>query len=338
MSKVLSFLVFNLVFETAFASPSAPQGAVATRVEGSAQLYIKKSNQPQPAGTSSVKLESEVYFTRDLKKGDRPGNGDVVVTGRDGKVRLIFKNGDQVTVTPGTAYKFSWDQETQKSPIANILFGDIRAVIQPGGPRTGMEVKTKSAVMGVRGTDFYASAWSRNGGTKVVVLRGKVALAASTEGKSAGAEKIVGVGGSGVVKPAVKQPPGSDKKEEPAPSVEVVTSTREELIVVQQDSKLKRTPDTDVSDKKVQDEIAQLEKESVKATLIDLKANDPEGYKDLIAKHGQDKNFEVDMIQEETVRKIFVTAPSIDKSAKKPTLKDLETGGDVYEKYKWQER
>lgn len=339
---LLKTLMFMLLISTRPAFSESVQGSVVTRVEGEATLMIKKSAAPQPSNTRTVQLESETYYVRDVKRGDRPGNGDVISTGKDGKVRLIFRNGDQVTVTPGTAYKFSWEKKSDLGPVAQILYGDIRAVIQPGGPRSGMDVKTKAVAMGVRGTDFYASAWSREGGSKVVVLRGKVAVASVGDAGVKGPETIVDVGRTGIVKPLPSQgatPSATNNPQQIPAAIEVTASTKQELVVIQQDSKVQRAESSGATTAgPLEQQLKSLEKQATKATLSDLKTYDPEAYKELVEKHGADKDFDGDVIQANTVKKLFVQAPSAPAEEKKPTLQDLETGGDVYEKYKWKQK
>jgi hypothetical protein len=343
------------------------QGAVVTRTEGESQLMIKKvGSAPTPAGAKSIMFEKDTYFIRPVKNGDRPANGDVVSTGKNGKVRLIFRNGDQVTVTPGTAFKFSWDPKTDRNAIAEIVYGDIRAVIQPEGPRSGMKVQTKSAVMGVRGTDFYVSAWSKDAGSKVSVMRGKVAVAPKVEtpepapaaqsgGKSAQPiqaskpvvepkEVEVSAGTTGVVKAAAPAPAtnlsltDSGPAAPASPVVEVASTSKQELVVIQNDSKVAKPKqdDTAMRTDPVATEIAKLEATSVETTLQDVKRHDPELYAKLQEENKKGKIADADLVQSETVKKIFVTAPSEKKEPRKPTLQDLDTGGDIYDKYKWE--
>jgi hypothetical protein len=309
---------------------------------------------------------------RPVKNGDRPANGDVVTTGKDGKVRLIYRNGDQVTVTPGTAFKFSWDPKTDRNAVAELVYGDIRAVIQPEGPRSGMKVNTKTAVLGVRGTDFYVSSWSKEAGSKVAVMRGAVALAPKVEkisttnpsvqpkdgkGPKDGKvstpkepqnpkvqEVIVAAGSSGTVTQKPMIPAENLALTEAAapivvPIVAVQATSKQELVVIQADSKVAKPKVEEIakSSDPVVKEIAKLEAASVETTLNDVKRHDPELYAKLQeeTKKGN-KPLDADHVQAETVKKIFVTAPSVVNEPHKPTLEDLETGGDIYDKYKWE--
>ncbi|MCX6118412.1 MAG: FecR family protein [Proteobacteria bacterium] len=329
----ITVCILGLFHTTSFAS-NETQGAVVTRLEGEAKLLINERNQAKGQDLKPVVFEGERYLFRPLKKGDRPGNGDVISTTADSKVRLIFRNGDQVTVAPSTAYKFSWDSQTEKGAVANILYGDIRAVIQPGGPRSGMKVQTKSAVMGVRGTDFSASAWGGNGGSKVAVLRGKVAVTSmDNEGQSVGKEAEILAGSTGVVTPVVSKPK-NEKAVPPHPEIEIKKTSKEELIVIQTDSKVQKGKLDGSDDKDLGVEIAKLEIKAVETTLEDIKLHDKVLYKEM-AQGNKSKTMDVDEIQAETVKKIFVLAPEETRSGRKPSLQDLESGGDAYERFKW---
>ena len=383
-TRLLACLVaFSFVGFDSNAVAESVQGAVVTRTEGEAKLMIKKvAGASAPVGTTTILFEKETFFIRPTKNGDRPANGDVVTTGKDGKVRLIYRNGDQVTVTPGTALKFSWDATTDKSAVAELIYGDIRAVIQPEGPRSGMKVKTKSAVMGVRGTDFYVSAWSKEAGSKVAVMRGKVAVAAKPPEPIPPPEPVVAVpalgvkgavatplkplpqkalapklpevelvmvevtaGSTGLIKPvAAPVAAVSGAKAPPPPTIEIASTSKQELVVIQQDSKVAKTV-IDPKDKtqnaasvKAAAEIEKLEGVSVETALQDVKKYDPQLYAKLKDEQKSGKPFDADVIQAETVKKIFVEAPSETAEARKPTLQDLDTGGDIYDKYKWERK
>ena len=352
------------------------QGAVVTRTEGETKLMIKKiPGAPQPAGTMLISFEKENYYVRPAKNGDRPANGDIVATGKDGKVRLIYRNGDQVTVTPGTALKISWNPATDKNALAELVYGDIRAVIQPDGPRSGMKVKTKSAVMGVRGTDFFVSAWGNEGGSKVAVMRGKVAVAVKPPEATASPEPVVAspapggkaakklpappekphlpevepvmvdvvAGTTGVIK-SLPAPVAGQKLLPAPPAIEISSTSKQELVVIQQDSKVAKAI-VDPKDKiqnaeaaKQAAEIEKLEQVSVETALQDVKKYDLQLYAKLKDEQKSGKPFDADVIQAETVKKIFVVAPSEKTEARKPTIQDLDTGGDIYDKYKWERK
>jgi hypothetical protein len=325
------------------------QGAVVTRIEGRAEIFIKKTGQTQPANTKSVQLNSQVYYAREAKKGDRPANGDVIVSDSNSKVRLIFRNGDQITVAPSSAYQFSWDVANDRNPISELLYGDIRAVIHPLGPRAGLKVNTKDVAMGVRGTDFFASSWSGSGGTKVTVLRGKVAMISRDQDQLLSKAPEIPAGASGTLKPKTKSPAtdssnnsglksaeqnGNAKNIEDVLGVSIQPATKQELVVIQKDSVVKNTPTASPEqNSELNGELALLEKKAFESTLSELKDQDPALYKALST--GNSQNFDSDTVQAAAVKKIFVEAPSDATDVKKPTLKDLESGGDVYERYKW---
>lgn len=317
------------------------QGAVVTRTEGDASFLELQSN-PKQKGSGAIIFEKMTYFKRPLKKGDRPRSGDVIVTNNDGKARLIFRNGDQITITPGTAYKFSWDTNTNKNAIAEILYGDIRAVIQPGGPREGMKVQTKTAAMGVRGTDFYASAWSAKGGSQVAVIRGRVTVAAIDASGRMLKDMVVPAGSTGVVKPTKavpnNEPINADKTAVTSTKpteVLVQATSKEQLVVIQSDSKVAAVTPKDSPSDATKKELEVLEKQAVETTMKDIQKYDPSLYAELNKNTANGAPADSDTLQAASVKKIFVEAPSEAQATRKPTLQDLDSGGDIYEKYKW---
>ena len=100
-------------------------------------------------------------------------------TGRKSKARIVYKNGDQFSVGEATSYKIV-SRVTQakegSSTAVNLLYGKLRAVINKDGPRKNMKIKTNTAVMAIRGTDFYVDKKSSLVGAEVKVLRGTVEL------------------------------------------------------------------------------------------------------------------------------------------------------------------
>ena len=125
-----------------------------------------------------------------------------------------------------------------------------------------------------------------------------------------------------------------------APVVEVESTSKQELVVIQNDSKVAKPKQADTAKKAdpVAAEIAKLEETSVETSLQDVKRHDPELYAKLLEENKQGKIVDTDQVQAETVKKIFVTAPSEKKETHKPTLEDLDTGGDIYDKYKWERK
>jgi len=310
---------------------AANQIAVLTRVEGEVKLFGASSDEhPGTPALPHATFEGSTYSVRTAKVGDRLERGNIIKTGPGGKARFIYQNGDQITVAPGTAFRLKWDAKKEDKPVMELFFGKVRALIQSEGPRTGLEVKTRSSVMGVRGTDFHVAAWSKAGGSELSVLRGKVQVAQIASGPNKSAEPSakpieVAAGYSAVIKALPSKIPGVATANV-VEKIAVQQTPREKLVLIQKVSKI------DKGAAPVGADIAILEKQAVVTVMQDIKAEDPALFKSL--SEGGKAPEDTDEIQTKTVKKLFLAAPVNLKGGNKPVESDLE-GGDAYDKYKW---
>jgi len=116
----------------------------------------------------------------DTSIGDVLNTGDSVKTGADGQVEMDQK-GVTIRVNHGTVFTLmEVDQGDQKSPVMSVALGSIRFRYNK---LTGQEplVRTNSAVLGVRGTEFTVFSGA-DGSTLIAVDQGQVNVEA--EGKS----------------------------------------------------------------------------------------------------------------------------------------------------------
>lgn len=98
------------------------------------------------------------------QSGDAVRSGERIVTGRDGAASVVLKDGTVLTLGPNTTAdlrQFQYDATTQEGNFAlDLLQGSLRVVtgllakINPDR----FKVKTPTAVVGVRGTDFIVEA------------------------------------------------------------------------------------------------------------------------------------------------------------------------------------
>ncbi len=128
--------------------------------------------------------------------------GDVVTTERDSYAQVKFTDGGQVTLRPQTqaridGYSFSEAEPAKDSFAVSLLKGGLRAVtglIGKRGDRDSYRMRTATATVGIRGTDFVAIVIPAGGqeglapGTYVTVAQGAVGVIAG------GAEQLVGAG------------------------------------------------------------------------------------------------------------------------------------------------
>ena len=136
---------------------------------------------PLPSGVSRVLFEREYYEASAAKPGMELLYGNIIRTAPGARAILIFPNGDHYTVGPSTAYRAFWKRgntpaNISAKPEVALMYGRIRGVVSPTGPRNNLTIRTRTATMGVRGTDFFIGEDFETGKIEVAVQRGKVAV------------------------------------------------------------------------------------------------------------------------------------------------------------------
>lgn len=307
-----------------------------TRVEGTAKIFSNPSKTKQGAGPHAM-FESMFYTVAEAKVRMKLENGNIIQTGENSKVRLVYTNGDLFTVSANSAFKVSLEERAGKTDTkVDMMFGKLRSFIVSGGPRTGMKVKTKTAVMGVRGTDFAVSAYGGEQGTTLSVLRGKVAIANQPVGsKSDALVKPVEVpaGSSASVKAPpepVASKPGAAQSAAPVAPVAPIKIEKTDtlaLLNIQKESAIKRPENVPVAEAK---ELESLEKKSAEATIVDIKKDNPELLNSVDGKALNIDN--IDAIQTLTVKNLYEKAPK-PADAPAPSGKIDDHADEIYDKY-----
>jgi hypothetical protein len=119
--------------------------------------------------------------------GSKICSGDAVIAGRDSRAKLKMEDGNELNISPDSKivlenYQFN-AAENKKKVLLNILSGKVRATTKQenmyndkakDGQANTFQVRTKSAVAGVRGTDFLTSFDTRTQKSEVITFRGKV--------------------------------------------------------------------------------------------------------------------------------------------------------------------
>lgn len=327
------------------------------KLSGEVKIYANPSDKivgPPP----HVLYEGKYYSITPAKLGMKLDNGNILETGADSKVRLIFKNGDQFNVGEGTAYTVSWSEKAgskQAGSIVNMMRGQLRAIVSKQGPRNNMEVRTKYASMGVRGTDFFVEKNGNAGETKLTVLRGEVSmkvapkeLPATASGKAVALHQKIepikevkvqsGFSASFTLsektEKALEAVKAENKKVElPKLKADDITlavekTDKTELATIQKASVIKvEEKEKQIIDKETAKEFADLEKKAVETTLADIKQYD----QDLYQKAKQMKNLTVAALNEEVVKEIHQKAPEAPGKPGESELNDLES--DAYDRY-----
>lgn len=277
------------------------------KMEGASKIYIPQE-MIKVKEELHVRFQDQLYRVVEATRGMKLENGFVVNTGDKAKLKVIFNNGDHFYVAPNTQYVVKWSRPTLKdkeTTVMNVIRGAVRSVVEKDGPRTGMEVKTRSATFGVRGTEFWVNVVNSQS-TEVSVLRGLIELNEKdkeTVKLSKGEKALVG--------------PEEVVKE---------TMTKQDL----QQIAAETLPAQEI---KVEDEtLKNLESKALEVTVQDIKLYEPELYQTIVKNQDELKGSEE--LTQITLNKLQESAPDAPpETPKKPSLKDLKNSEDPYKKY-----
>ena len=140
-------------------------------------------------GKATVKTASATGAT-ELKVNDIVAPGSTVKTEPKSFVKLAFADNSQMNVGPESEMKLESTSANQAG-VVNLISGELRAKVtkdllkdDKGEAKEKLFVKTKTAAMGIRGTDFQAIYNQENQNTSLVTFEGSVAMVKSAPGEN----------------------------------------------------------------------------------------------------------------------------------------------------------
>lgn len=310
----IALFVFGFFFLPSQFLGAAEHAAKLVRFVGDVKVLTEPNEKKQGEGPYAL-YEGKYYRVLKPRVGMSVSPGDIVQTGSPARARLIFDNGDQVTVSSQTFYRLSLGGSQKTTPsTVDVVFGKLRMMVKKGGARSGMEVRTRTMVMGVRGTDFFVTANPSSGGSMVTVLRGQVVVTPNTpnatpiEVPAGYAAQLASAHGA--------QSAGPQKD-----AVAIKPVTTQELVEIQKETKVPPT-----KEKETAEDIKALEKKAVEATVDDMKQSDPDLFERM---KGDEKVLgDIENLNTLSVKRVFD-----DVKKGKPSEKSLESDEDVYKKY-----
>lgn len=159
-SKLLFCVVF--LFSGAVASAQNVHGVLRV-VKGDVQIKSAKSGQ-----AGRARLGAQVFPK------------DIVITGKDSRAKIVMVDNNEINVSPESQieiqhYEFD-PAQGKKDVLLNVIYGKVRSKVEQkyDGKTSKFQVKTPSAVAGVRGTDFMASYNRMDNTSSVVTFHGAV--------------------------------------------------------------------------------------------------------------------------------------------------------------------
>lgn len=143
--------------------------------------------QPVPARVESVAGSVSLLSGKVLTKGDEVASGETVVTGADGYAALSLPDGSRVLLRSSSRLRIdellSRRASGAQSAKMSVEAGRIENEVAPQkGPAARYEIRTPTAVIGVRGTRFRASYEPDASRSLVEVTEGTVAAGSSASG------------------------------------------------------------------------------------------------------------------------------------------------------------
>jgi hypothetical protein len=316
MKLNLVLMMSLLISATSFA---AKHDGIIVRLKGKAEVLANPSHKPQGPGPH-VLLNGKYYTSKKARLGYKVLNGNIIRTDKGTKLRVVYKNGDQINVGSASAYEVSWNPKKEKTDPSTIrlMYGTIRGIVKKNGPRSGVKIKTKSAVMGIRGTDFNIAQNGLSGDTAISVIRGNVDVNILNPKK--GSPKKLEVKQGQTAEVITKIVEKKEKKE-----AKIIQTSKQELVKIQQETTIEKA-DVDEVEKKVATVIAKLEEASAQTTISDIKQYDKNLYEEIQKK----KIKNVDSINTMAIKKVAQKAP-LKKG--KFDVDSLDLSDDAFDQY-----
>ena len=159
----LSFFVISLLLGAE--SRAAQVHGILTVVKGNVSIKSGKTGKEEKA-----KIGMKVFPK------------DSILTQADSRAKIVMVDKNEINVSPSSNividnYEFDPAKDNKKVLI-DVIYGKVRAKVEQkyDGESNKFQVKTPSAVAGVRGTDFFTSFNQVTNSSKVVTFKGEVAF------------------------------------------------------------------------------------------------------------------------------------------------------------------
>ncbi|MCB0391852.1 MAG: FecR domain-containing protein [Bdellovibrionales bacterium] len=126
--------------------------------------------------------KNEAGVQKDLSTGESLYESDMVITASNGRVRIKLTNGNIIHVLPNSIMKMTEVNIGEQKTLIDLYKGKVRSNVTDKikGADNYYRIRTKSAVAGVRGTEFVVSyEINQKAVTKVQTIEGDVELASA---------------------------------------------------------------------------------------------------------------------------------------------------------------
>ena len=140
-------------------------------------------------GTVKV-LSAKDQKESSAKVGTKVFSGDTVITENDSRAKIVMSDRNVLQLSPNsrfeiTKYKTGATEDQREVQVA-LMQGKVRVQVeQKYGEKNKFELRTPTAVAGVRGTQYVAQFEPQSQTTTIVVLTGKVAVSTPRQNANA---------------------------------------------------------------------------------------------------------------------------------------------------------
>jgi hypothetical protein len=129
------------------------------------------------------------------KVGTQVNQGDQIITGADSRAKIVMSDRNIINVSPNTKLVIEQyvSDEKSKNVKLSLLEGKIRTNVEQkyDNDKNKFEIRTPTAVAGVRGTQFITSYSEASKKTEVITLQGQVEFRNVVAGNSNAKEETV---------------------------------------------------------------------------------------------------------------------------------------------------
>lgn len=322
--RKFSIVLLNLFWMTVQVHAADIKAAMVVSFSGTVEIFSALKIDESAKNEKLVIFDGSKFTSRRVQLGAKVHPGDILRSGNDGKMKIIYDNGDVFILGPATAFTIPKTIEKGSAPevSAEVLYGKVRGMIDKKGPLSGVKIRTKTVVAGVRGTDLYVSFNPLDMHSQVHVLRGVVMVQkvapAESPASTVAPPALVKTGQKAILS-AEPKAQGNDT------SVQVLSSTRQDLRGIQT-ATTTQAPALQTLKTEEKTKIELLLKISQEKVMDDIKETTPEIYKKLQSQ----KSGSLEDISQVMIQDLSKSAP---KGSSKPKMSDFEKDEDVYQKY-----
>ncbi|PIS11463.1 MAG: hypothetical protein COT73_03845 [Bdellovibrio sp. CG10_big_fil_rev_8_21_14_0_10_47_8] len=127
-----------------------------------------------------IKVTTKAGKTEAAKVGRKVVAGDTILAGADSRAKIVMSDKNVINISPDSKIiieKYENDGK-KKNVELNVLYGKVRASVEQkyDGDKSKFNIKTPSAVAGVRGTDFITGYNAQTRVAQIITFSGTVAV------------------------------------------------------------------------------------------------------------------------------------------------------------------